>query len=135
MHSCYLLHLWRISIVIKMHMCTCSLVLCMHTVFLIKQIVSPSHFHIACAGAGAASDISSVAVAAATGGFIGGVLLTAVIGGVVAVAVFCRVKRELTAATTYRLVYMLHACMSVQEMRMHNIYTCTHVHGWINTLI
>ena len=98
----------------------------MHTVFLIKQIVSPSHPHIACAGAGAASDISSVAVAAATGGFIGGVLLMAVIGGVVAVAVFCRVKRELTAATSYRLVHMLHACMSVQEMRMHNIYTCTH---------
>ena len=82
--------------------------------------------HIACAGAGAASDISSVAVAAATGGFIGGVLLTAVIGGGVAVAVFCRVKRELTAATSYRLVHMLHACMSVQDIRMHNIYTCTH---------
>ena len=73
----------------------------MHTVFLIKQIVSPSHPHIACAGAWAASDISSVAVAAA-GGFIGGVLLMAVFGGVVAVAVFCRVKRELTAATSYR---------------------------------
>ena len=74
----------------------------------------------------AASDGYSVAVAAATGGFIGGVLLTAVIGGVVAVAVFCRVKRELTAATGYRLVHMLHACMCVQDIRMHNIYTCTH---------
>ena len=99
----------------------------MHTVFLIKQIVSPLILHIACDGAGAASDISDVVVAAATGGFIGGVLLTAVIGGVVAVAVFCRVKRELVI-TGYRLVHMLHACMSVQEMSMHNIYiyTCTH---------
>ena len=95
----------------------------MLTFFLIKQIVFPSHPHIACAGACAASVSSSVAVAAA-GGFIGGVLLTAVIGVVVAVAVFCRVKRELTAATSYRLVYMLHACMSGQEMRMCNI--CTH---------
>ena len=85
----------------------------MHTVFLIKQIVIPTHPNIVCAGAGAASDGYSVAVAAATGGFIGGVLLMAVIGSVVAVAVFCRVKRELTAATGYRLVYMLHACMSV----------------------
>ena len=85
----------------------------MHTVFLIKQIVSPSHPHITCAGAGAASDISSVAVAAASCGFIGVVLLMAVIGGVVAVAVFCRVKRELTAETSYRLVHMLNACMSV----------------------
>ena len=93
----------------------------MLTFFLIKQIVFPSRPHIACAGAGAASDSSSVAVVAATGGFIGGVLLTAVIGGVVAVAVFCRVKKELTTATSYRLVCMLHACMSVQEMRMCNI--------------
>ena len=100
----------------------------MHTFFLIKQIAFPSRPHIACAGACAASDSSSVAVAAATGGFIGGVLLTAVVGGIVAVAVFCRVKRELTAAASYWLVHMLHACMSLQEMRMCNIYlyTCTH---------
>ena len=39
----------------------------------------------------------STGVGAAVGGFIGGVLLTGAIAGVVAVAVFCRVKRELTA--------------------------------------
>ena len=38
----------------------------------------------------------STGVGAAVGGFIGGVLLTGAIAGVVAVAVFCRVKRELT---------------------------------------
>ena len=112
----------------------------MHTFFLIVHINFPSRPHIACTGAGAASDSSSVAVAAA-GGFIGGVLLTAFIGAVVAVAVFCRVKRELTAATSYRLVYMLHACMSVQEMRiLCNIYTCKHgtlmdINTWMYTLI
>ena len=98
----------------------------MLTFFLIKQIVFSSRPHVACAGAYAASDSSSVAVAAAAGGFIGGVLLTAVIGGGVAVAVFCRVKRELTATTSYRLVYMLHAWMSVQEMRMCKI----RMHTW-----
>ena len=93
----------------------------MHTFFLIKQIAFPSRPHIACAGTGAASDSSSVAVAAAAGGFIGGVLLTAVIGGGVAVAVFCRVKRELSAATSYRLVYMLHECAG-------NAHIYTHAH-------
>ena len=39
----------------------------------------------------------STGVGAAVGGFIGGVLLTGASAGVVAVAVFCRVKRELTA--------------------------------------
>ena len=38
----------------------------------------------------------STGVGTAVGGFVGGVLLTAAIAGVVAVAVFCRVKRELT---------------------------------------
>ena len=33
-------------------------------------------------------------VGAAVGSFVGGVLLTAVIGGVIAVAVFCRAKKE-----------------------------------------
>ena len=46
-------------------------------------------------GSGAASDSSSsVALVAAAGGFIGGVLLTANIGGDVAVVAICRVKRE-----------------------------------------
>ena len=73
-------------------------------------ITATSPFHIACGccstGEGAViSDSSSVAVGAAAGGFIAGVLLTAAIGSVVAVVLFCRVKRELTAATSNRLVY------------------------------
>ena len=89
-------------------------------------LLSTSHPHIACGcystGVGAAiSDSSSVAVgAAAAGGFIGGVLLTAAIGGVVAVALFCRVKRELTAATSNRLVYYV-ACIRTQTGKVHTI--------------
>ena len=104
------------------HMHSLHITTHMHTFFLIMQIVFPSRPHIACAGAGAASDSSSVAVAAA-GGFIGGVLLTAVIGVVVAVVVFCRVKSE---PTSYRLVYMLHECAG----NAHVQYIYIHMHTW-----
>ena len=52
--------------------------------------ISPFHPHTGHA-------CSSTGVGAAAGGFIGGVLLTAAIAGVVAVAVFVRIKRELPA--------------------------------------
>ena len=52
--------------------------------------MSPFHPHTGCA-------CSNTGVGAAIGGFIGGVLLTAAIAGVVAVAVFIRIKRELPA--------------------------------------
>ena len=52
--------------------------------------MSPFHSHTGCA-------CSSNGLVAAIGGFIGGVLLTTAIGGVVAVAVFIRIKRELPA--------------------------------------
>ena len=39
----------------------------------------------------------SIGVGAAIGGFVGGVLLMAAIGSVVAVAVFIRIKRKLPA--------------------------------------
>ena len=49
-----------------------------------------------------ASDSSSVAVGAAIGGFIGGVLLTATIAGCLATAVFYRGKREQTTVAKTR---------------------------------
>ena len=52
--------------------------------------MSPFHPHTVCA-------CHSAGVGAAIGGFVGGVLLTAAIAGVVAVAVFIRIKRELPA--------------------------------------
>ena len=42
------------------------------------------------------SDCFSVGVGAAFGGFIGGIVLTAALGGAVAVAVVYRAKREVT---------------------------------------
>ena len=51
-------------------------------------ITSPFHPHTGCA-------CSSIGVGAAIGSFIGGVLLTAAIAVVVAVAVFYRIKRAM----------------------------------------
>ena len=100
--------------------------------------ILPTHTYVA-------RDCFSTGAGAAVGGFIGGVLLTAAIAGVVAVAVFCRVKRELSAMSrcvsksyqhmphiqvhTYCYAHIVsphtHACSS----------THTHTHTHTHTLI
>ena len=78
----------------------------------------------------------STGVGAAVGGFIGGVLLTGAIAGVVAVAVFCRVKRELTAMSrcvskSYQhMPYMVHIHIAPHKSvpRSHNTHACSSMH-------
>ena len=60
----------------------------------------------------------STGAGAAIGGFIGGVLLTAAIAGVFAVAVFYRVKRELTA---------MPRCVLKSYQHMPHIQVHTHI--------
>ena len=69
-----------------------------------------------------ARDCFSTGAGAAVGGFIGGVLLTAAIAGVVAVAVFCRVKRELTAMSR---------CVSKSYQHMPHIQVHAHCYAHI----
>ena len=77
----------------------------------------------------------STGVGAAVGGFIGGVLLTAAIAGVVAVAVFFRVKRELTAMSrcvskSYQHIpHMVHIHIAPHNsVSPHNTHACSSMH-------
>ena len=77
-----------------------------------------------------------VVVGAAIGGFVGGVLLTAAIGGCLACAVFCRsrAKREVTAKKEWVCKGLLAPYSAVDELIYTNV-ECNYIYVHITYIL